>query len=195
MCFCYILYEPLSFLKDVWEFIRLNSTIFALIVAFFSPWIVFWINNKPKKSKLVLKGTKIVNQNGNIHGRLIIKNEGKYIAKSVEVFIERIQHKGKFRDNFFPVPLAWTHKGEAVRDIYPHQTVYLDFLINKDGRVLFVLKACHGVEDLWRVDPGESESFIKFYQESGQVDEGCVKVILDDKDRPKIDIINFKVVK
>ena len=116
-------------------------------------------------------------------GRIIIHNAGSHKASSVEAYIEKIIFDGKLREDFFPMPLVWAHGqlnrlGPTVRDIYPNQTVYLDIInhvydeyyVHEDS-VDFAVAAGHGIDNLSRMNLGESELFIKLYQESGQVDE------------------------
>ena len=187
-------------------------TALAVIIALFTPWIVNWLNNRPKKSKLVFKDTSVVSQDNNPDseeelvrllkvGRLIIKNEGEFIAKSVEAYIDRIKFDDELRDDFFPIPLFWTHgqlnkTGPTIRDVYPNQTVYLDlfnYLYDPEyvgnSSVVFAVAAGQGVDNLWRMNLGESELFIKFYQESGQVEEVCVKAVWDGKNVPTVSIV------
>lgn len=57
-----------------------------------------------------------------------------------------------------------------------------------NNSVIFAVAAGQGVDNLWRMNLGESELFIKFYQESGQVDDICIKVIWDGKKVPTISI-------
>lgn len=165
---------------------------------------------------MVFKDTSVVGQDSNPDaeeelvrllnvGRLILKNEGKYIAKSVEACIDRIRFDGEWRDNFFPMPLYWTHgqlnkNGPTVRDIYPNQTVYLDLFnhlydpnYTGNNSVVFAVAAGQGIDDLWRTNLGESELFLKFYQESGQVDEVCVKIIWDGKSVPTVSIVKSDI--
>lgn len=199
------LYKPFYFSQEFW-------TALAVIIALFTPWIVNWLTNRPRESKLFFKDTSVVSQDNNPDaeedfarllkvGRLIIKNEGKYIAKSVEAYIDRIKFDGELRDDFFPMSLFWTHgqlnkSGPTIRDIYPNQTVYLDlfnYLYDPEyvgnSSVIFAVAAGQGVDNLWRMNLGESELFIKLYQESGQVDNVCIKAVWDGKDVPTISII------
>ncbi|HUY62576.1 MAG TPA: hypothetical protein VMV50_02180 [Candidatus Paceibacterota bacterium] len=192
-------------------------TALAVLVALATPWIVNWLTNRQKRSRLVFEGTSVIGQDDNPDteedlvrllsvGRLIIKNEGKYIAKSVEAYIDRIKYDGEWRDDFFPMPLLWTHgqlnkDGLTIRNIYPNQTVYLDlfnYLYDSsyvgDNSVVFAVAAGQGVDSLWRTNFGESELFLKFYQESGQVDEVSIRAVWDGKDVPKISIIGHRVL-
>lgn len=202
------LHAPFYTSQEVW-------TPLAVIVALITPWIVNWLANKPKRSRLIFKGTSIVNQDQNPEaedsmtrllnvGRVIIKNEGGYVAKSVEAYIDRIKFDGEFRADFFPIPLFWTHgqlnkNGPTVRDIYPNQTVYLDLfnhLYNteyvKSSTVVFAVAAGQGVENLEKMNLGRSELYIKFYQESGQVDELCIEARWDQKTAPTLKILSAR---
>lgn len=187
-------------------------TALAVLVALVTPWIVNWLAAKPKKSKLIFKKTTVVNQDRNPDtnedlvrllnvGRVAIKNEGKYIARSVEAYIDRINFDGMLRENFIPMPLQWTHgelnkNGPTIRDIYPNQTVFLDLFNHlydsgfaKNNSVVFAVASGQGVDDLSRMNLGESELVIKLYQESGQVDEVCIRAIWNQTDAPQISIV------
>lgn len=198
--------KPFYFSQEFW-------TALAVIIALFTPWVVNWLNNRPKESKLVFKNTSVVSQDNNPDskeesvrllkvGRLVIKNEGKFTAKSVEAYIDRVKSDDELRDDFFPIPLLWTHgqlnkAGPTIRDIYPNQIVYLDlfnYLYDPEyvgnSSVVFAVAAGQGVDNLWRMNLGESELFVKFYQESGQVEEVCIKSVWNGKDAPVVSILN-----
>jgi len=198
--------KPFYFTQEFWT---ASATIVALFVAFFTIW---W-SNKPKKSNLKVEGVSIVNQDPaqeedeknlsrllNV-GRIVIKNLGKYKAQSVEAYIEKINFQGKEREDYFPIPLFWTHGqlnkyGPTVRDIYPNQTVYLDiynhiYTDEYDGNsiVKFAVAAGDNLENLSRANLGESEVIIKMYQESGQVDHIHLNIYWDGKSAPKLAIV------
>ncbi len=198
--------KPFYFTQEFW-------TASATLTALFVPLIIIWLSNKPKKSLLVPKGLSIVNQDRadddseknqrrllNV-GRLILENKGKYKAKSVEVYLEQIVSNGEVRKDFFPIPLKWTHgqlnkSGVTVRDVYPNQTVYLDIFNHiyddsfvGDHIVKFAVAAGNDVVNLSRVATGESEVFIKIYQESGQVFPIHLKIDWDVRTVPKLSII------
>ncbi len=185
-------------------------TFSAVAVALVSPWIVNWLNNKPKRSQLSVEETSVINQSNDESsygaspfnvGRIIIKNKGKYKARLVEAYIEKIIFNKENRKDFFPVPLFWTHGqlnkgGATVRDIYPNQTVYLDVFNHVfddsyvgDNSVLFAGAAGQGIDNLIRVNLGESVVLIKLYQESGQVDDIFLKLNWDGKETPTLAII------
>jgi len=185
----------------------------AVVVALIIPWIIDWLSNRPKKSHLIVKGTSVINQDNAVDeyeqnmgrllnvGRISIKNNGKFIAKSVEAFIEMIFFDGGYRADFIPVPLVWTHgqlgkQGPVSRDIYPNQTVSLDifnYIYNSDyvgdNEVLFAIGAGLNTDNLSKMNLGESKILIKFYQESGQVNEVWIRFNRDGKSVPKMNII------
>ena len=176
---------PFYLTQGFWTFV-------AVLVALVSPWIVDSLNKRIKKSRLKYVGISIVNQHnddGNPYnpgpfdvGRVALENTGKHKARSVEAYLEKIISEGKERPDFFPVPLSWTHGelnkgGLSVRDIYPNQTVYLDIFnyvfdpeVVGDSAAFFAVAAGQGVDNLSRMNHGESKILVKFYQESGQVD-------------------------
>lgn len=187
----------------------------ATVVALFMPLTVLWLSNRTKKSKLVVIGSSVINQDPaseeadkvrprlmNV-GRVIIRNDGKYKASLVEAYIEKIIFDNEERVDFFPMPLFWTHGqlnkkyGPTVRDVYPNQTVYLDIFnhIYDDGYVgesivSFAVAAGTQIENLSRMNLGESEILVRLYQESGQVDEIRLKLKWDGKNAPTINILS-----
>ena len=199
---CFV--KPFYFTQEFW-------TAMATIVALFMPLLVIWLNNRPKKSNLVFKDTSIVHQDSlpeekHIRklldvGRLIITNKGRFKATTVEAYIDQITSDGIAREDFFPMPLVWTHgqlnkNGSTVRDIYPNQTVYLDVFnhildpeYKNNSSVIFAVAAGHSIDSLSKMNLGESEILIKFYQESGQVNQVWIKADWDGKSVPKINIL------
>ncbi|KKQ34862.1 MAG: hypothetical protein US50_C0034G0003 [Candidatus Nomurabacteria bacterium GW2011_GWB1_37_5] len=196
--------KPFYFTQEFW-------TALAVIVALFTPWVVNWLNKRQEKSNLVFEDISIVHQDSKPEednmrklldvGRLIITNKGKFKAKTVEAYMDKIISNNEVRTDFFPMPLVWTHgqlnkNGPTVRDIYPNQTVYLDIFNHifdpeyvGDSSVLFAVADDHGVDSLSKMELGESDIIIKFYQESGQVNQIIIKAIWDGKHVPKISII------
>lgn len=197
--------KPFYFTQEFW-------TAAATIVALFMPLLVIWLNNRPKKSNLVFEGTSIVHQDSMPEeehvrklldvGRLIITNKGGNKARMVEAYIDKIISDGDEREDFFPMPIVWTHgqlnkNGPTIRDIYPNQTVYLDvfdYFLDPgyvgNSSVLFAVAAGHGVDNLSKMNSGESEILIKFYQESGQVDQVWINAHWNGKSVPEIKILN-----
>jgi hypothetical protein len=183
-------------MSKIYEFILDNLlevlTLATIIVALVTPYITNHLSNKPKKSKLKLEKFDIVNQdNGDNYymGRLIIKNEGKFIAKSVEPYLDNVK-SSESKKYFFPVPLKWTHSelnsiNPSVRDIYPNQTVYLDlFYYEKNSeKAKFIIAAGKGLNDLETVSMGKNEISIVFYQESGQKDEFDLEIFWERTDK------------
>lgn len=191
-------------------------TFMVFIAAVITPWIVNWLNNRPKNSNLVWKNVSVIHQDSdpdNSHmaklydvGRIVLKNNGKFIAKSVEAYIEKIIWDEEERKDFIPMPLIWTHgelnaKGLTVRDIYPNQTVYLDIFnhifdpdYTGESSVIFSIATGTNYEDLSKLNIGKSELLIRLYQESGQINKVWLNVIWDGKSVPKIFIIK-KLIK
>lgn len=190
--------------SDLVDWLTAIGTVGAVIVALFT----IWLNSLPKKSKLMFRGVSIINQDSNPEnfdnrklldvGRLIIKNTGKYEAKSVEAYIEKVIDNGEVRKDFIPMPLHWTHgelnkTGPIIRNIYPNQTVYLDIYnhifdpeYTGESSVVFAVAAGLSVDTLSKMALGESEIIIKLYQESGQVDEIYVKTYWNGKGAPNL---------
>jgi hypothetical protein len=179
----------------------------TVIVAFFigisSPIFAEHLRRRPKESKLNAVDTDIKKQinDGAVFndgwallnmGRLIVRNDGKFIAGRVEAYLDRIEDNGKCRENFFPIPLKWTHGqlsasgSPTVRDIYPGQTVYLDVYKEEYkqrpvalSRVSIDLAAGGDIKDFSELPKGRSVLFIKIYQESGQVDNVSLEIKWD----------------
>jgi len=188
------------------------STFLAVCVALATPWIINWLTNRPKKSKLVFVQTNVIDQSPDPNifdfldgtplniGRLVIRNDGRYIAENVEAYIDRIKYNGEFRANYIPMPLRWTHgelnkEGSTMRNIYPHQTVYLDIFDHVvdesyvgNTSVIFSVLSGRNVDDLSKMNIGRSELYIKLYQASGQVDEICILAEAVTGEPPQISI-------
>jgi len=140
-------------------------------------------------------------------GRLVIKNNEQFAAKSVEAYLNAVEDNGKPRENFLPVPLHWTHgqlnasKSTTVRDIYPQQVVYLDIFNEIYDRqaakntVEFAIAAGHGINDFSKLSLSESKLFVKIYQESGQVNQIALKIDWDGVDVPAMSIIGQESIK
>lgn len=181
----------------------------ALFIGIASPIFIEYLRRKPQKSNLSMVKVLIINQDNDPEeyqpkklldaGRLMIENKGKFIAKRVQAYIEKIVDNGEQREDFVPMPLNWTHgqlnkEGFITRDIYPNQTVYLDvfnhFLdIDYAGDRSVVLAVAAGMEfdSLSKLAIGESEMLIKIYQESGQVNDIKLKFSWNGKDIPTME--------
>lgn len=166
-------------------------TLLAIIAALVVPFLQYCLLNRIKKSKLTIEKSYICNQdndeNAYYMGRLIIKNGGKFIAKSVEPYIENIE-ASKEKQFFFPIPLKWTHselneKNPSVRDIYPNQSVYLDlfYYIKPYKEAKFIITAGKGLAELEDVAVGVNKVNIIFYQKNGQVDKFSLEVVWSDR--------------
>lgn len=189
------------------EFFTSVATLMAVIVALATPWIMYYLDNKPKESKLIVRDTSVVNQDDTVDddeysknlphilnvGRIIIENIGKHKASLTEAYIDKIIFNGEERENFFPVPLVWTHgqlhkNGPHIKDIYPNQKVYLDVFNHiyddeyvDEHYVSFAVATGHNFLALSRlcwVEYG-TELLIKLYQESGQVNSIHLKISWD----------------
>lgn len=211
--------KPYLFSQEFWTVAATIVAFVAVIVALFTPFLMSWLSNRPKKSKLVVKDTRVINQEASEEyqeaseeyqkhthpllnvGIVIIKNTGQYKASSVEAYVEEIFDEGKKRSDFIPMPLVWTHgqlnkNGPTIRDIYPNQEVSLDFFNHKyddgyvgDNIVSFAVATGHFVDNLSRMALGESKISIVLYQESGQVDTIRLKVIWDGVKVPKLSVL------
>jgi len=195
------------------EFWSAAATFLAVTVALFTPFLVKHLDERPKKSKFLFKNFKYTSQDAIKPwdededpdrllglGRLIITNEGRHIAKTVEACVDRIVYEGQDRSDFIPMPLVWTHgqlskSGLHVRDVYPGQTVYLDFFrLYRDSiyagnqDVQFAVATGTEFENLSGMNVGESFVYIKLYQESGQVDEVCLRCICESGKVPLVTI-------
>jgi hypothetical protein len=192
------------------DWITAIGTVSAVVVALITPWIINSLNNKPKKSKLVVVGSSVINQDtaeGEIEenikhllnvGRIAIKNIGEHKAVAAEAYLEKVFLDDAERKNFIPMPLVWTHgqlnkSGPAIRDIYPNQTVYLDiyYQIYDDGYVNnnivdFSLATAFDNKNLSFLGIGRSKILISIYQESGQVVPINIECIYDGKKAPSI---------
>lgn len=166
-------------------------TFIAVLVALVTPFIMHWLERRPKESALeigekgfiTLQVTKASN-NGNDRktiGRVSIKNFGVHKAIAVQAFLEEVKNDGKIRGNFIPVPLCWTHQGLggdglSLRDIHPNQTVLLDIFYfehpssqQAEGSLNFALAIGSGIENFAEIKSEKTELSLKLYQESGQV--------------------------
>lgn len=190
------------------------AVVVALAIGIFSPPLTEWWRRRPEKSNLVIEGAVVTNQGDAASieeptimalldvGRIIIRNGGRFKAKAVEAYIETIVDSGEIREDFFPMPLLWTHgqlnkDGPTVRDIYPNQTVYLDIfnhMLNRemvgDRSVSLTVAAGNDVPAFSRGALGESVLLVKLYQESGQVTTARIKVVWNGREVPKMTLLN-----
>lgn len=174
----------------------LVGSITVLVVAIFNEP---FLNRFIRRTKLVVKEaiSHIQGKGDLIVYRLLIKNEGSYRAKDVEVDVEQIYENNKPRLNFLPVPLGWTHshalnKGLVTRDIHPQQSVYLDicnYIKRNEGDLLRLsLKAGTEVEDFCQLKSDSTRIVLKAYQDSGQTIVINLLINWDGKNNPSISI-------
>jgi len=184
-------------------------SITALGIALFSEKFKQW----SRKSKLCIEKVSGLHIQDNIPpegkkiklsvGRVLVENKGRYKAGKVEVNVISIEDKNGGRRNFLPSPLNWTHSQlysenrtvGVIRDIHPHQSVYLDiFNLNTGEENSKILKLavvpCSNIDDFSKLEIGENTIVLKFYQESGQTITKKLKIIWDGKDSPRIETIN-----
>lgn len=173
MCLCsvfhYFFHTP--------EGTTLLAVIVALALGIFSPILGKIVEIFFSKTNLVFKDKIIINQVGPIFGRLVIINESKATARSVEAYLEMLEVEispGLFKqiENFIPLPLGWTHghldprNGPSIKDIKPNQSVMLDLFSTEKGPCIvltFVLLRYELKESC------KSKLIIILYQENGQI--------------------------
>ena len=157
------------------------ASVIALVIALFSePFKKIW-----RRTKLDVSKDIVMNKQGNgdsIHYRLLVSNIGNYVAEDVEAYIIKVSNK----DNFLPVPLAWTHAraymtAGVYRNIQPHQPVLLDFCEFTKSRNLlkFRLAAGEEVADFCILDGTNRNIILEIYQKSGE--KTSVRLKLDWK--------------
>ncbi len=174
--FMTILNTSASILKDYGALI---GALIASSIALFlggggGNWIKAWFS-KPTLRILSLKGLHHTHELD--VWRLLIKNEGKAIAKNVQVEVIEITDDGnKKRENFLPLPLRWTHLDTEARDILPGQTAYLDIfehisrgkqLTNMECYLRFGSRFAAQIADFCFLKPGESKIKIRLLHDEG----------------------------
>ena len=138
-----------------------------VIVYFMEPWKRWF-----QKSKIVAEKVIPKYQNGQYLYRLILTNKSNYVAKNVEIEVEDVYDDGgEPRANFVAAPLRWTHRSATPRDIYPHQTVYLDICeVRQEQNKFITLTAPHIMDlpEMVTIRMGKTKVKLKYYQEDGQ---------------------------
>jgi len=202
---------------DFWQF---SAVLIALLVGIISPWLSEHFRRRPRKSELIAVCPDIKRQHNNededtgvtrklLHvGRIIIENQGKYTANSVEAYLDIVEDADGKRENFLPVPLIWTHgqlnggSSPTIRNIYPGQKVYLDVFNNiydnefvGERIVTFAILAGNNITEFSRLALLESKLAIKLYQESGQVNQINLKIDWNGVDVPEMSIISQESIK
>lgn len=193
--------QPLSNLKqdhpsEFWTQIIASffAIITALIVAYLMPLMIKLLQ-KPK-----LKPLRIfrVLQTYQYIYRLAIKNDSDYVAKKIKIDIENVIDEGSVsRENFLPAPLSWTHGQEATRDIFPHETAYLDICAVKQEANKFITLTAPNIEsfpDMAILKKGTTQLKVRYYNENGQTGDIKIKVVwngnetFDEANLPEISI-------
>ena len=134
-----------------------------------------WLINKAYKPNLKVTGNIQRYMQALQMWRIAITNEGNDTAKNVQAMVTRFIEGGQDRENFVPMPLAWTHQEEVSIDIHPEQTVYLDIIEHhtntSDKKANLASPRGHGVPDFR--DLKESEQIttleITFYGNRGRL--------------------------
>lgn len=200
--------------------LQLITVMVAFLVGIFSPWASEWFRRRPRKSGLTAVCPDIKKQYNDddedtgairklLHvGRIVIENQGKYTANSVEAYLDTVEDADGKRENFLPVPLVWTHGqlngggSPTIRNIYPGQKVYLDVFNNiyddevvGERIVAFAILAGNNITEFSRLALLESKLAIKLYQESGQVNQITLKIDWNGVDVPVMSIVGQEAIK
>lgn len=72
--------------------------------------------------------------------RLLLVNESNVLASNVQVRLEEV-YVNNVKNSFIPTPLCWTHINKHSINIFPRQTVYIDFILSdlqQYGSIFFV---------------------------------------------------------
>ncbi len=102
--------------------------------------------------------------------RLVVVNNGREIAKNVQVDVIRMHDENILRENFLPMPLPWTHVNKENRDILPKQTVYLDVFyhkINSPDDVHIATRFGRDIDNFRKFRIGKSKFLLTFYEQGG----------------------------
>lgn len=113
--------------------------------------------------------------------RLPITNVGPYIARSVQISVERISVGGAAKPGFVPAALRWTYLNEMSRDIMPNQTVYIDICEFRQCRNSFALTIPvkqGGASDVFDIDDSTSEVSLRYVQRTGVTGLWIIKLEL-----------------
>ncbi|KKQ46840.1 MAG: hypothetical protein US75_C0012G0011 [Candidatus Woesebacteria bacterium GW2011_GWC1_38_13] len=121
------------------------------------------------------------------HTRLKFKNKGMSIARNVMVYIMKVKDNGKIRENFLPVPLAWTHDGRYARNFSPQEVWFLD-LCRKDNikdkvSPNLVLAAGQGVINYQKIEEGKTILQLRLSQSSSQVNNYFINLHWKKEDK------------
>lgn len=155
------------------------------------------IKKSREKTKLIPGEVFKVLQGATYHYRLPLTNESGYIARHMEVDLEKVIDDDGTERIIVPTPLDWTHRhhNESLRDIFPHQTALLNIceVQQKQGEFIKIraVPIMH-LKDMVVVKKGTTKVFLKYYQENGQTGKLKLKIVWNgnesfkDEDLPKI---------
>lgn len=174
--FIKILNSSFTFLKDYGELI--GALIASSVALFLGGGGGNWIKTLFSKPALKVLSLKRLHHTHELDvWRVLIKNEGKAIARNVQVeVVEIIDDSNKKRENFLPLPLRWTHLDTETRDILPSQTAYLDIfehinrgkqLTNMEHYLRFGSRFATQIADFCFLKPGESNIKIRLLHDEG----------------------------
>lgn len=137
------------------------------------------IKRNREKSNLVPGKIIRTRQGATIHFRLPLKNQSNYIARKVEVDVEKIIDDDGHEREIVPTPLDWTH-GEELRDIFPNQTALLNIceVQQEQGKFIKVraVRIMH-LDEMVVVKKGTTKVILKYYQENGQTGKIRLKIV------------------
>lgn len=176
-----------SFQTSIGQVVSLLGTWFAVIaalaIAIWGSRLKEWGGYKPD--------LQIIGQVENIQGiegqtRLGVVNKGKTTAQDVEIYINNLFDQYPTpRDQFFPVPLSWTHSGMSKRDLHPHQIGYVDLcrVSGAWGIAKLVLSAGQDVSTYEDIKPGNTTLELVIFQKSGQIKVYYIDLIWNKGDK------------
>lgn len=192
--------EPLSALRENFPF-NLSEEFFGAVFAAVGAIIVALTIDKIKKGieKPILVPDKILKtpQGATYHFRLPLKNDSEYIAKRVEVTIEKIVDPDGQEREIVPTPFEWTH-GNENRDIFPHQTALLNICEVQQEQGKFIrlkIPRIMHLDSMTLLNQGTTKLTLEYYMENGQTGEIKLKVewngnkSFDEEDLPKIKLV------
>lgn len=192
--------ESLSALRENFP-LNLSEEFFGAVFAAVGAIIVALTIDKIKKGieKPLLIPGKILKtlQGATYHFRLPLKNDSEYIAKRVEVNIDKIVDPNDREREIVPTPFDWTH-GNEIRDIFPHQTALLNIceVQQEQGKFirLSIPRIMH-LDSMTLLTQGTTKLALKYYMENGQTGEIKLKVVwngnesFNEEDLPKIKLV------
>lgn len=168
---------------------------FAAIGAILVALLLDKIRREVEKTNLI-PGKIIKNlQGAQYHFRLSITNKSDYIARKVEVDLEKITENDGTERRIVPTPLDWTHRDEF-RDIFPHQTAYLNICEVQQEQDKFIkIRAVRIMHlDMVIVKKGTTKVVLRYYQENGQTGEIKLRITwngnetFNENDLPTIEL-------